>query len=1026
MRYITLLYLLSFFLAFGAQTIILKASESNQTEYDMQDLEKIIVSETKNLYSELQNQVQDLQAKFLDTLSNKIDTISSDSYSLKKSMDIINFFNDELIGFRQQIKVLSTQTISDYFAFLEKNDSNFSYDSDLTASQATFIDGVDNIEQESLVIVQQVILDLTSQNVSKMVSLNIKHGFFESERHAQMLYEEQLKANEQAANRDWWDHFKAFGRSYIKELAPIAKEAIGKEVAKETQKFITEVGNEVASEIGKKVSQLSREHIAPAISGQLAGLSEKLEGLSPVVKDKLKELSGNLKEKGIAFWESENAYNDVALGLLRKVVRWKNKVTVSKEVLVYSGSWLCRQEQKYLKNRTEIVQEVLKKHFGIEKPLRIAFCCSGGGNRAMIGTLGIFMAAAKHNVLQATTYIAGLSGSTWTIAPWVYLYSKKLLKKTTYQDSLQELKNNFIAMLNSDTMIDALDNNIFTPPMLQGDSQKVFANQIVERFSFEQPISLVNAWGALVGNYALNLAGPSKLDVVWSAINSLVVKGTLPLPLCSAVFDARLDLSKLSGKDIGSEYEWFETGPFEAGSKAIGYVPIKYFGSPFNQGKIISELACPEYPMNFYLGLYGSAFSLAINDLIEKGLKNPKIDVMGQPVTVPVSEWLKSMIEGSGATKISSKRHETIHAQFANFSKGMSNSYLKDQDLIGLFDGGVAFNFPLPLLLDRKDRAVDIIIIYGSNPRAIQDLKTLDKYFKRKNISVPIMGDLNEDRLLKEKYPMAVFNDPRDTSYNEKQPTYIYFPTNVDVKKPPFITANFKYTKQDIDTLMSMVSDSFENHINDIKTIMKKVADMRPVDRFKVIKEVAPSKSFIGTSNVNVAKSIGSGPSYIYSKLGKGSKIPKQTTQPASKSFIGTSNKSLAGSIGSGYSHIYGKLGQVPSIPPQDTVTTSQSQPVDNKTTPRSESVDNKISSRSQTVDNKTSSQSSDNTTASSLSTKKGTSKWLSGSSSTLPSSISGLSEKGRINLGDNSDNSSKHISPLQGILGSKNIVGSI
>ena len=106
-----------------------------------------------------------------------------------------------------------------------------------------------------------------------------------------------------------------------------------------------------------------------------------------------------------------------------------------------------------------------------------------------------------------------------------------------------------------------------------------------------------------------------------------------------------LDDTKFSKQEVGAEYEWFESGPFEAGSKVLGYVPVQYFGSIFNHGDIVSELVCPEYPLSFYLGVYGSAFSLSINDLIEKGLKNPSIDVLGQSVQIPVAEWVKQMIQ---------------------------------------------------------------------------------------------------------------------------------------------------------------------------------------------------------------------------------------------------------------------------------------------------------------------------------------------------------------------------------------------
>ena len=85
------------------------------------------------------------------------------------------------------------------------------------------------------------------------------------------------------------------------------------------------------------------------------------------------------------------------------------------------------------------------------------------------------MAAAKHNILQATTYIVGLSGSTWTIGPWAYLYSKGLLGSKDYIRSLEALKNNFIATLTGENMLDPLGKGVYSPPLLQGNAQNVFS-----------------------------------------------------------------------------------------------------------------------------------------------------------------------------------------------------------------------------------------------------------------------------------------------------------------------------------------------------------------------------------------------------------------------------------------------------------------------------------------------------------------------------------------------------------------------
>lgn len=45
----------------------------------------------------------------------------------------------------------------------------------------------------------------------------------------------------------------------------------------------------------------------------------------------------------------------------------------------------------------------------------IAVVGSGGGFRAMVGFSGVMKALYESGVLDCTTYVAGLSGSTWYI-----------------------------------------------------------------------------------------------------------------------------------------------------------------------------------------------------------------------------------------------------------------------------------------------------------------------------------------------------------------------------------------------------------------------------------------------------------------------------------------------------------------------------------------------------------------------------------------------------------------------------------
>ncbi len=765
-------------------------------------------AETKVLYKDLENYIIQLQNSFVTILKDKIDGLKD--FSKVTVDDLFTFFNDQvegtadqnvgIVGFRVWVHEKRDYMISKYYKILKQIDPDFTYNSQLSTYEQNFVQGVHDITTESIVLAQSLILDLSADVKKQKLSFDLTQGFFESEIHAQMLYEEQLKKNQEKMNKNKWRDLKESGSSFC-EL------------------FMKHAGTAIAKAISKQISTIGKKQ-----SAKKGGID-----INSVVMKKIGGLSNELRQDKINDLQ-DNKLSDVSMVLLRKAIRSKDRVIPpASDVTVKTSLDLSSKEKSYLQNRNKKIQPILEKEFGIDMPLRIAMCCSGGGNRAMIGTLGFFSAAAKHNILQATTYIVGLSGSTWTIAPWTYLYSKGFLGSKDYIKSLESLKNSFIAALSGQGMLDPLGNGAFTPPMLQNQASVVLSNQLMDRFGYEQNISLVDVWGALVGNYALSLSKtPFKLESCWSEMAGAIINADLPMPLCSAAFDARADVSNSAYKDVGSEYDWLETGPFEAGSIVLGYVPIQYFGSPFVRGKLIKELVCPEYPMSFYLGIYGSAFSLTINDLVEKGLKNPTIDVFGISTTVPVATWVKSMAVSSTDLGTTSKRSGKIHAQLYNFSNDQNSSSLKNK-YIGLFDGGIAFNIPLPLVIDRQNRAVDLVFMYDSNPGDFDTLKSADNYFVRKGIKMPSFSKgLRKADLTYGDFPWRVYNDPRDKrNYDAAQPTFIYFPTKVDVSNPPFATSNFKYTKDTIQDLMGTVQDNFEFHLDEIKEIMQKVAQAR-------------------------------------------------------------------------------------------------------------------------------------------------------------------------------------------------------
>lgn len=516
------------------------------------------------------------------------------------------------------------------------------------------------------------------------------------------------------------------------------------------------------------------------------------------------------------FFENVISPTDIAKKLIKDVYSVQPP---HHPVHVHTDTNLSSEERNFLRNRTHKVRRVLEKHFGIDEPLRIGICCSGGGNRAMVGSLGFLLGAAKTNILDATTYLSGLSGSTWLIAPFSYL-AATTYKYEQFEDILRAIKDDFIKRLNDFSMINI--NGIHTPPLLSFDSTDDVLVETAKRFAYEQPVTLVNLFGSLVGDYALGLMGCDRLTTFWTDIASEIQLGDTPLPLCSAIFDT----SFCSHND----YEWFEMSPLQAGSSMLGYIPVQYLGSQFSFGTLDDSNICPEYPLSFYLGMYGSGFAITVHDIgtIQKSL--------GEPTTILKDAQLRNIQRGhyllennivlelakSIVHSVISSRNPLTFAHFPNYSQGLFSSLLRDQPNLGLFDAGIDMDLPVPAFVDREERSVDVILLYDAHQGNTTTLHKISDYCHRKGVAFPDVSQV-EDSV--RHNVMTVLNDPRSWGYNPRMTTYIYIPTNdFDTTLPPYATLNFRYEEQDVNVLSNNIENIVISQADEIKEVMKLVA----------------------------------------------------------------------------------------------------------------------------------------------------------------------------------------------------------
>lgn len=341
------------------------------------------------------------------------------------------------------------------------------------------------------------------------------------------------------------------------------------------------------------------------------------------------------------------------------------------KAVVRIGNELCDGEKAYLAQRKPLVKKSLEKFLGSSlgdnSPLTIAIIGSGGGIRAKYVFTGALCAADEIGLLDATTYIVGLSGSTWAMGEWL-----------ARAQSLASFKQATIA-----TMMKGISDD------LSKDEISYMMNALLVKWAFNQPLSIVDLWGLVVGNRFFADFGDARQRVHLSSQQELVKNGAYPYPIYTAI----------SGEG-GMPAGWYEFTPHEVGSTSLGcYVPTWAFGRSFNNGESLDF--APEISFGNYLGVCGSAFAATVRAIYNDKFKNVNVGAM-QPAVELIMK------------KIGDERLTT--GVFNNFTKNISQSVMKDQDVLQLVDAGLDFNLPYsPVSGHRSARSVDVLIFVDAS-----------------------------------------------------------------------------------------------------------------------------------------------------------------------------------------------------------------------------------------------------------------------------------------------------------------------
>ncbi|KAK4152233.1 lysophospholipase [Chaetomidium leptoderma] len=228
---------------------------------------------------------------------------------------------------------------------------------------------------------------------------------------------------------------------------------------------------------------------------------------------------------------------------------------------------------------------------GVKDLPNIGIAVSGGGYRALMNGAGFVAAADSRTsdskgkggiggLLQASTYLAGLSGGGWLVSS---LYANNF-------SSVETLRNG-----RKDSSIWRFDNSIFTGPDLPGifDAARYWtdvAGQVRDKEKAGFETSITDYWGRALAWQLIDApeGGPA---YTFSSIadDDDFANARAPFPILVA--DGRAPGEKI----ISLNATVYEFNPFEMGSwdpTTFGFAPMRYLASNFSGGVVPSDGKC--------------------------------------------------------------------------------------------------------------------------------------------------------------------------------------------------------------------------------------------------------------------------------------------------------------------------------------------------------------------------------------------------------------------------------------------------
>lgn len=501
---------------------------------------------------------------------------------------------------------------------------------------------------------------------------------------------------------------------------------------------------------------------------------------------------GILKGYNTATWQPYKLLDEYEQKRLDTSPLVQQNPYINQDALVRVGPHVCDQEKEYVATRMPVVKAALEKFLG--KTLngsyipRIAIVNSGGGERAFISSIGWHTGAEQIGLLDAITYDIGLSGGAWFVLTWMMSDKMSLSFKQLMQPLLAKEMS------------------------FDRDNNRKFLGALLVRDALSQPITAVNAWGALMANRYLSFAGKDRQALLFSDQAKRVSSGALPLPIITAVNGYSKDLNEKR-----HQMDWFECTPYEASGVGSwlgnAHIPVWGFGRMYKNN--ISVNNAPQYDVGLLMGICGSAFAPSYARVYQEILNNAiaEIPVLGG-WTKQIAEVVQNKLLPASIVEIAMSKRVSV-AKVPNFSHDVKGTTITD-DQIRLIDGGIAFNLPIPSALVRD---ADVIIVCDASAGALGvELQLAAKYAQVHGYAFPSIPAQGLDQ-----QAITVCYDEQKKS----APVVLYMPRidpsgKVDTN---FSTMKFQYNPQEFEQLSGVTQSNMVQSAATIKEVLTKLIE---------------------------------------------------------------------------------------------------------------------------------------------------------------------------------------------------------